>query len=172
MARVPLDERRQPDPGSPPVAPYVYVNTLGLYLPVGGTDLGDGSASMAVVGTGVAPGSSVVRIEDGVAPGQVDVALGRLQVDVQAAVESLLRDNKRAVTDYRTLLDYGAGAELRVDDNPVYVGANLQASLIGAGDWSILKLFYDSLARLVDKQVLVGAWTARTTLAWKPAGGD
>lgn len=73
----------------------------------------------------------------------------------------------RPVAD-RTLLDYDG----RLDGNPVYVGSNGQAALVAGTNWVVKKLFYDSLSRLVDAQVLTGSWTGRAALAWKPAGGD
>ncbi|MGH2375925.1 MAG: hypothetical protein ACRDIC_20945 [bacterium] len=68
----------------------------------------------------------------------------------------------------RTLLDY----DTRLDGNPVYMGQALQTILTTAATWTIKKLFYDALNRLVDTQILIGSWAGRAALAWKPAGGD
>lgn len=73
----------------------------------------------------------------------------------------------RAV-DLRTILDYDG----RTDGNPVYVGVNAQAALVGDATWYIKKLFYDASARLVDVQILIGAWSGRAALGWRTSGGD
>ncbi|MHB8671092.1 MAG: hypothetical protein ACYDAD_11160 [Acidimicrobiales bacterium] len=70
--------------GTVAVAGYVYVSSLQLYVPLGGSDNLDGSASLNVSGVGVAPAGTSLKLVDGTTPGQfaaVDAA-GDLQVDV------------------------------------------------------------------------------------------
>ncbi|MGH7425733.1 MAG: hypothetical protein ACREJP_06155, partial [Candidatus Methylomirabilales bacterium] len=74
----------------------------------------------------------------------------------------------RPTTDYRVLLDY----DTRLDGNPVYVGTAVQTLSTAGTTWVVKKLFYDTLNRLIDSQVLVGVWNDRAALAWKTAGGN
>ena len=61
----------------------------------------------------------------------------------------------------------------RLDGNPVYVGFNYQAALVGDATWTVYKLLYDATSRLVDQQVAERVtWTGRTSVSWRPAGGD
>lgn len=68
----------------------------------------------------------------------------------------------------RKILDY----DERTDGNPVYVGTNTQTALIAGTDWVIQKLFYDASSRLIDAQVLTGAWSGRAALSWRSAAGN
>lgn len=72
-------------------------------------------------------------------------------------LETTQKDVKRGINDYRTRLDY----DTRTDGNPVYVGTAAMTA-IDTDNWHILRLTYDSSARLIDKQYQLRSWTSRT----------
>jgi hypothetical protein len=107
--------------------------------------------------TGLAKDATLVQVRD-----HLDTVEARLQsvVDQTDALEPLLADVKRAVTDYESRLDYAG----RADGNPVYIGKNVQAALTSTGTWTIQKLDYDTNNRLTRAQVQTGAWDNRAVL--------
>jgi hypothetical protein len=107
--------------------------------------------------TGLAKDATLVQVRD-----HLDTVEARLQsvVDQTDALEPLLADVKRAVTDYESRLDYAG----RADGNPVYIGKNVQAALTSTGTWTIQKLDYDTNNRLTRAQVKTGAWDDRAVL--------
>lgn len=92
----------------------------------------------------------------------IPISAAALPLPAGASTEATQLDVKRGISDYRTLLDYST----RLDGNPVYVGLNAQAAAQSDSTWTVMRLSYDASSRLTDKQVLTGAWSARTTLGW------
>lgn len=90
-------------------------------------------------------------------------ALNAKNYSTEATLSQLLsvaNDTKRAVTDYRQLIEWNA------DGNPVYVGLNAQSAATSATTWVVRRITWDASGNPTDLQVLTGAWTQRSSLAW------
>lgn len=82
---------------------------------------------------------------------------------VVADIKTVLENIRDGGTSAESRLDY----DTRTDGNPVYVGSATNGTATSAAAWSILKLTYDSSARLTRKQVLANqVWDNRASLAW------
>ncbi len=78
------------------------------------------------------------------------------------AVTQAVADVKRGVTDYETRLDYW----FRSDEQPIYLGRNVNGAPTASPTWVIEKVEYDVSGRPVRKQTLIGAWDNRASLEW------
>lgn len=146
-----------------------------LAVEVGGSVLPSGAAEQATLASVLTQLQAINLDLDALATrataaAQTDGSQRTQLVDGAGDVAGVYADGSlqtRAV-DLRTILDYDG----RTDGNPVYVGTNAQTALVAASTWWIKKLFYDANARLIDAQILVGAWSGRAALGWRMPGGD
>jgi hypothetical protein len=77
--------------------------------------------------------------------------------DVVAAVE----DVARGISDYETRLDY----DVRVDEQPVFIGRAPAGAATADDVWTVEKLTYDGSSRPTRKQVFIDvAWDDRAGL--------
>lgn len=54
----------------------------------------------------------------------------------------------------------------RADGQPVYVGITEQGVAASDPAWIVWRVGYDVEGRMVDRQVLTGAWDDRASLGW------
>jgi hypothetical protein len=82
---------------------------------------------------------------------------------VGTGLDAALDDVKRSITDFETRMDYAA----RADGNPVYIGKASQGRSTDVTVWTIQKMDFDALSRLVRVQVVSGLkWDDRATAGW------
>ena len=65
-------------------------------------------------------------------------------------------------TNVQKIIDY----DVRVDDNPVYVGYGDRGIATSSALWLINKITYDGSARVTLVQSAVGVWTNRASLTY------